>query len=566
MTRPRPRRNSRPGGAATGYLGPDGRLWQVPAYPRPVVVLDTDVVTIDGRRYPVRPGQEPRDAANPVLVELALRLRGEAGAIHADVRTTGSEQSWPVVVTGTGDVFDATPTSSGSGTRRNGRLLLAGGGVLVAVLGLATAVVVVVSTSSAPAATVAVVAGPAPTGTPVPYPQLPPPGFSQTAAWSAPIDPGTTPVITTTGQIVTVSPPGAGERTLDVRDPATGITAWSAVLPRGAGTGSEGVRLSQVEGHESVVATTSTDLTWWPTDGEDHTPRTVALPVGAVVSFAGSTPLVTWPAQHAGILTDSTPTTGAALTDLAVPAGAVAVGATAGTVIAVNSVGQLWRLTPATAQFPPAPVATAALVPGASALESVAAYTAPTPAGATPELLVLTWFTPDPAVRVVSLLDATTGAPVGAPVTVARSDLTGGWQTSEHNTLGTLGRVLLDTTVPALRTLPAGWATTAISDTQVHGSAASTPMVLTPAGVATPTGSGVIPLGVIPTVVIPGAIAAGLAVVTATAGTLTTLYGLPTSTTPAGPTPSVPVPAPPALRPTNPVPSPAPAPTSGAAS
>jgi hypothetical protein len=411
----------------------------------------------------------------------------------------------------------------------------------------------VVSTS-APAAPVAVVAGPAPTGTPVPYPQLPPPGFSQTAAWSAPIDPGTTPVITTTGQIVTVSPPGAGERTVDVRDPATGITAWSAVLPRGAGTGSQGLRLSQVEGHESVVATTSTDLTWWPTDG-DHTPRTVALPVGAVVSVAGSTPLVTWPGQHAGILTDSTLNAGA-LTDLAVPAGAVAVGATAGTVIAVNSVGQLWRLTPATAAFPPAPVATAALVPGASALESVAGYTAPTPATAIPELLVLTWFTPDPAQRVVSLLDATTGAPVGAPVPSPRSDLTAGWQTSEHNTLGTLGRVLLDTTGPALRTLPAGWATTAISDTQVHGSTASTPMVLTAAGVATPTGSGVIPLG----------IATGLAVVTATAGNVTTLYGLPASTTPSGPTPSVAVPAPPALRPTNPVPAPAPAPTSGAAS
>ena len=546
-------RRSRTGGAATGYLGPDGRLWQVPAYPRPVVVLDAHVVTVDGRTHPVQPGQEPRDAANPVLVEYVLRLRGEAGAIHADVRTTGSEQSWPVIVTGTGEVFDATPTGSGGVTARNGRLLLAGGGVLVAVLALATAVVVVLS-SSAPVTPPSVAAGPAPTGTPVPYPLLPPPGFAGTAAWSAPIDPGTTPVITITGQIVTVSPPGSSDRTLDVRDPATGITAWSAVLPRGAGTGSQGLRLSQVDGHESVVATTSTDLTWWRTDG-DHTPRTVALPVGAVVSFAGSTPLVTWAAQHAGILT------GGALTALAVPAGAVAVGATAGTVVAVNSVGQLWRLTAATAAFPPAPVATATPVPGASALESVAAYTAPTPPGATPEQLVLTWFTTDPTKRVVSLLDATTGTPVGAPVTVARSDLTAGWQASVHNTLGTLGRVLLDTTGPVLRTLPAGWATTALSDTQVHGSVSGTPLVVTAAGVATPTGSGVIPVGVIPV-----GVATGLAVVTATAGNVTTLYGLPAATTDPGPTPSTAVPAPPALRPTNPVPVPAPAPTSGAPS
>ena len=553
MSPTRRQHRERTGGAPTGYLGPDGRLWQVPTYPRPVIVLDERVVTIDGRRYPVRPGQEPRDTANTVLVDLVLRLRGEAGAIHADVRMAASEQTWPVVVTGTGEILDATPTSTGrGGARRNRRLVLAGGGALVAVLVL-TAAVAVALTQATPVPPAVASTGQAPTGTPVPYPQLPPPGYSGTAAWSAVIDSATTPVITTTGQIATVSPPGSGERTLDVRDPATGITVWSAVLPRGAASGSQGLRLSQVDGQESVVATAGTSLSWWPLAGDDHTPRTVDLPTGATVSYAGSTPLVTWPAQHAGTITHG------ALTDLAVPAGAIAVGASTSTgtptVVAVNSVGQLWRLTTATAAFPPAPVATAAPVAGATVLESVAGYAAPTPTGATAELLVLTWYTPDPATRVVSLLDASTGAAVGTPLTAPRSDLTAGWQASTHNVLGTLGRVLLDTTVPVLRTLPAGWNTTAISDTQVHGDAASTPMVVTPAGMATPTGSGVIPLGV----------AGGLAVVTDTTGSngsTATLYGLPMATTPAGPTPSTAVPPAPALPPTNPVPAPAPAPTS----
>lgn len=542
-------RRDRTGGPAKGHIAPSGQLWQVPEYPRPQVVLHETQVTIDGRFHPVRPGQEPREAATQVLVDLALRLRGEAGAVRADVRTLGSEQAWKAIVTATGEVFDATTTAKGGGgRRRNGRLLLAGGGVLVAVLAFGTALVVVLAQQQ-PATPAVAATGPAPTGTPAPYPQLPPPGFSGRADWSAAIGGQSEPVITTAGQVVTVSPTTT-DRTLDVRDPRTGIPVWSAALPSGMGTGGQGLRLSVLDGQESVVATTPSSLAWWPVEGPDHTPRTVALPTGATVSYAGSTPLVTWPGQHAGLITHGT------LTDAAAPAGSVAVGATDSTIVATNSVGQLWRLTAATATSLPAPIATAQRVAGATALESVAGYAAPHPASTTPELLVLTWYTADPATRVVSLLDATTGAAVGASVTVARSAVTSsGWRASEHNTIGTLGQVLVDVTAPAVHTLPDGWATTAITETHVYGTSNTTTLVADATGATTPTGSGVIPLGT----------ADGLAVVTATVGYDTTVYGLPPATTPAGPTPSVKVPAPPALRPTNPVPGPAPTPASSPA-
>lgn len=537
----------RAGGPATGYLSPSGQLWQVPTYPRPHVVLADTEILIDGQRHPIAPGQEARDAATAPLVDLALRLRGEAGAIHADVTTPGSDTRWQVIVTGTGEVFDATPTGSGPGRggRRPGRRALAVAAALTAVLALGTAVIVVTTLSTAPTPTATGPSTP-PSGTPVPYPQLPPPGYAATADWSAVISAQVAPIITSTGQVVTVSPDSAAQRTVDVRDPRTGVPVWSAVLPPGAATATTGLRLSVIDGQESVVATTTDKLVWWPVTG-DHTPRTVPLPPNSTVSYAGSTVLLTWPGQRAGLITDG------ALTEVAVPAGAVAVGASGSTVVATNSVGQLWRLTAATAEFPPDPIATAAPVPGATVLESVAGYAAPIPATDSPEaeVLVLTWFTPDPATRVVSLLDAATGEPIGDPTTVARSEVgTGGWRAAGRNTLGAVGQVLIDVTATTVHTLPDRWRTTAITDTQVYGHADGTALVAAPDGTTAPTGSGSIPLGT----------AAGLMVVTAAVGPITTVYGLPPSPTDPGPTPSVRVPAPPAPRPTGPVPAPAPAP------
>lgn len=163
-----------------------------------------------------------------------------------------------------------------------------------------------------------------------------------------------------------------------------------------------------------------------------------------------------------------------------------------------------------------------------------------------------TWYTPDPATRLVSLLDATTATPVGAPVTAATTDVSSaGWHPSPRGTLGMVGTVLVDATTRALHLVPTGWQLEHASDTTAYGTTSQQHQAVSATGTVTDTGSGVIPVGT----------TSGRAVVTSTVGNTTTVYGLPLSTAGATPTPSVPVSAPPALTPTNPVPSPAPSPT-----
>jgi len=72
------------GGGGTGFVAPDGQLWEVPAFPCPVVVLGADYAEIDGNRVPLGDDEaDPRAAATAVLVAQARQLRrGEHGAIR----------------------------------------------------------------------------------------------------------------------------------------------------------------------------------------------------------------------------------------------------------------------------------------------------------------------------------------------------------------------------------------------------------------------------------------------------------------------------------------------------
>jgi len=182
-------------------------------------------------------------------------------------------------------------------------------------------------------------------------------------------------------------------------------------------------------------------------------------------------------------------------------------------------------------------------------------------------VLVLTWFTTDPGIRLVTLTDATTGTLVGSPAPVAAGDLaTGGWVPSPRHAVGTLGPVLARTTpttdpspegaATGLVSLPYGWRTTEVTDSAVYGTAPTsgvtpTRLLVTPAGQRAGLGSGSVPLGVV----------AGRAVVGSTVGADTTLYGLPVATAAPTPTPSASVPAPPPLPSAAPTPAKAPAQT-----
>jgi len=110
-----------------------------------------------------------------MLVAQARRLRGEQGAIRAQVRAADSDVVWHAIVTGSGELFDATPAPGAAGSGWGRWRVLAGVGAVVALLAVATAVVVASNRTPPP---VPVAAAPPPvTGTPTPYPSLPPPGY-----------------------------------------------------------------------------------------------------------------------------------------------------------------------------------------------------------------------------------------------------------------------------------------------------------------------------------------------------------------------------------------------------
>jgi len=531
----------------TGFVAPDGQVWEVPAFPCPQVVVGADYAEIDGERVPLGDDEaDPRSAATAVLVAQARQLRRGQGAIRAKVRTADSDVVWHAIVTANGELFDATPAA---GTARSGRSrwrLLAGVGAVVVLLAVAT--VAVVASNRTPPPVVAAAAPPPVTGTPTPYPSLPPPGYGGQADWSAPITPGSVPLVAADGTIITVTGT-PGSPVLAVLDPTTGAPVWSTTVPRDASTAStgSGLHLSEIDAHPVVTAATSDGLDWWALDGA-HTSGSVSIPAGGTVSFAGTSPLVTEPGQRAATIS------GGHLVDRAVPAGAVALGATGDTVVAANSVGQVWRLGAATAQTPPSPV-TVPTPPGAGPLASIAGYVglgSGTSPVAHPEILVASWYTTDPGTQLVGLIDPVTNTAVGAPLRVPSTGIASGrWQPSPRNLLATVGTVLVDARDGVARALPTTWATTSVTDTAAYGTRNADRYLVSPAGQESPTGSGVTPIGV----------AGGRAVVTSSVAGTDTVYGLPVAVGPVLPTPSVPVSAPPPQPSAGPVPSPAPSPT-----
>jgi hypothetical protein len=530
----------------TGFVAPDGQVWEVPAFPCPQVVVGAEYAEIDGERVPLGGDEaDPRSAATAVLVAQARQLRRGQGAIRAKVRTADSDVVWQAIVTAHGELFDATPAA---GTARSGRSrwrLLAGVGAVVVLLAVAT--VAVVASNRTPPPVVAAAAPPPVTGTPTPYPSLPPPGYGGQADWSAPITPGSVPLIAADGTIITVTGT-PGSPILAVLDPTTGAPVWTTGLPRDASTATStsGLHLSEIDAHPVVTAATSEGLDWWGMDGA-HTSGSVSIPAGATVSFAGTSPLVTEPGQRAATITDGH------LVDRAVPAGAVALGASGDTIVAANSVGQVWRLGAATAETPPSPV-TVPTPPGAGPLASIAGYAGlgTTTPVAHPEILVASWYTADPGTQLVGLIDPVTNTAVGAPLRVPATGIASGhWQPSPRSLLATVGTVLVDARDGVARALPTTWSTTSVTDVAAYGTRNSERYLVSPAGQESPTGSGVIPIGV----------AGARAVVTSSVAGADTVYGLPVAAGPVLPTPSVPVSAPAGQPSAGPVPSPAPSPT-----
>jgi hypothetical protein len=296
-----------------------------------------------------------------------------------------------------------------------------------------------------------------------------PPGYQTTPVWAVPIAAWTKSVTTDDGTVLTRSPTGQ----LLLIDPRVGDVLWSSA---GATVKEQtGPWLSSVDGAPVAAVVGPDRITYWtlPTGGTRQAggPRTseavnVALPAGAVVSWAGPSPLVTLPGGGAAVFRSG------ALVPVTLPAGARGLAADGTDVLAVA--GGTWlRQSPtaAPATGKPIPPPTGAK-PGPLRVEAV---------GAT--FLLAVWDKAAGEGQQVSLLDTRTGTTVIQSALPAGLDLRkavvirelGGVQTA-------LGPVVVDTYAARLQLLQAditvlsltrghAWVTVSGKATDIHLSA-----------------------------------------------------------------------------------------------
>lgn len=476
-----------------------------PAYPTLQATLAADHAVLAGRRLDPMAGQDPRECLVAALAARARELRGEHGSIRARVATpddTGEGEEFSAVVTAAGQVIDTTgtgDTATAAGGRPRHRVWLTAAAALVAVLAVGATVVLVVTRGGQEERATPAPRPAAATGTPTVYPRRPPAGFSGVAAWSAPIDSSTRPVSAPGGLVVSTT-----RDSVRARHVGTGAIAWHVPLPSSAQTGSSagGLHVATIDGHPAVVTTGGDQLFWWPVNGRTHRRHTVTLPDGAAVSYAGSTPLVTIPGQHAGIVT------GGRLADRVVPAGATALAAAGRVVVAADTAGHVWRLTPQHPQFPSAPVDLAVPAGGQGS---------PRVAGAAGGLLATTWATKDPKQRIVALSDPHSGHPIAAQPVAAEGITDAGLHSSPNGQLAVLGDVVLDTEKSRQIRQVSGLRPWITLNGLVYGvDGERHPVVVDASGRSRPAGGGAVPV----------ALSRGWAVVTSTVGSRTRIYAL----------------------------------------
>lgn len=481
-----------------------GLVVATPAYPTLQATLAVDHAVLDDRRLDPAAGQDPRECLVAALAGRARELRGEHGSIRARVATPdgmGVGGEFSAVVTAAGQVIDTTgtgATAASRGGRARRRSWLAAAAALVAVLAVAATAVLVVTRGdrherSAPAPRPA-----AATGTPTVYPRRPPSGFSGVAAWSATVESGTRPVAAPGGLVVS-----ATREAVQARHVGTGQVAWQAPLPSSAQTAASagGLHVATIDGHSAVVTTGADQLFWWPVNGRAHRRHTVALPGGATVSYAGATPLVTIPGQHAALVT------GDRMADRVVPAGATALAGAGRVVLAADTAGHVWRLTPQLAEFPSTPVDLVAPAGGQGP---------PRVTGMAGGLLVTTWTTKDPKRRIVALSDPRSGRPIAAQPVAAEGITAAAVHSSPDGQLAVLGDVVLDIKSREIRQVSGLSPWIALNGLVYGVDDHQHPVVLGPSGRSRPAGGGAVPV----------VLSRGWAVVTSTVGSRTRMYAL----------------------------------------
>jgi hypothetical protein len=248
-----------------------------------------------------------------------------------------------------------------------------------------------------------------------------PPGWSQHAAWSAPISPGTHPALSD-GLVALVT----ADRHLQLRYGSTGVVVWStpASLPPEI-TGSPAI--SMVAGAPTVLIQGNGQILTWQVSGDGSKATPVAVPDRAQITTAGESPLISLPDHSAAVLD------GARLTRITLPGSTTAMAADKAAVIAGDPKGVWWRIPPGRA----AQKVTPATPPGAGQVTRIAA--------AGHGVVALVWSMKNGDQRsVASLHDAVTGKVLSqttAPTGELRAPV---WLRSAEGQVTALGPVLFD--------------------------------------------------------------------------------------------------------------------------
>lgn len=474
--------DTRPPGAGGAGEGFDAA--RIPPWPRVTVHLPTDPAdppVIDGRTVAAEAGAGAEVIRRVVAAH--VRARGLRG-IHV-VGTAGDDRAthhfvidaaggYHELAGDAGKKATAGPPLLGVLSRRAAVYTV---GAVVALVVLLAGGGLVIEHVGRPAARPVSTASTAPVGTPTPFPDLPPAGWSTQAAWSVPVDPDSPVAVTAAGQVATTSPGGS---TLRVLDPSTGGIAWSLALPARP---VDGLHTVHVDGREAVAFATGTDLDWADTarnpDGS-HATGQVGLPAQAAVSWAGPSPLISTPGQHAYVIAAGR------LAERVVPAGATAVAAAGSTVYAADHAGKWWALT----GLNPTEAHTILRESG-TATASAASTGGPAPVYAAGHIIAAE--PGDGAGPVtIAVVDVATGRV--SSTKVSPEALAGGqWLPNAAGTFGALGDVAINLPAGSVRPLGQFTPTAAVAD-RLYGTANGLPAVYAaggtvigePAGTATP--------------------------------------------------------------------------------
>lgn len=294
----------------------------VPRFPALRLTWHSDgTISLDGDDVTVPEGADPRITALTACAAHARDRGGDQPTIRVLALDEASGQSWPMGVTGDGDIIeletitDVPEQDSRKGPSR--RTLLAAGAVAGAALlgggGVTTALFV--RSRQEPAPTVA----PPPPGSGDLVPVAVPEGYASTALWTVPIAANSPVRALGDGRTLTTAPDSSNLR---AHDPATGAVAWTGTGYSSALT----VHEVQIDGRPFLVAVDNAgSLKLWPLDeGPTAAATSLSLPSReATLYTSGPAPAVALPTQSGYIFV------GPDAVEFDIPVGYQLIGATA---------------------------------------------------------------------------------------------------------------------------------------------------------------------------------------------------------------------------------------------